>query len=35
MQRDMSTNNKTEIVDQQEVIEPVKKKRTYKPRKKV
>jgi len=29
-----STNNTTEIVDQQEVIEPVKKKRAYKSRKK-
>jgi len=29
-----SINNTSEIVDQQEVIEPVKKKRAYKPRKK-
>ena len=30
-----SINNTSELVDKQEVVEPVKKKRTYKPRKKV
>jgi hypothetical protein len=30
-----SANNPSVIVDKQEVVEPVKKKRTYKPRKKV